>query len=58
MKGIVEKTRHITPVGTSLFLLYILMIGVSGFTAAEVNAQDPIRHDAEHYVLLHQYAEK
>ena len=38
------------------YLVWILAVGI--LSVSTVTAAEPIRHDAEHYVLLHQYADQ
>ena len=40
------------------FSALVMAAILGGLTAAHAPAQEPIRHDSEHYVLLHQYRDK
>jgi len=37
---------------------FLLFMGVMGLLFASAVTAEPIRHDAEHYILLHQYQEQ
>lgn len=43
-------------IATALIRAFMAMSGGNGFAAGE--SAQPIQHDAEHYVLLHQYSEQ
>ena len=53
-------STHKTLRGAFMTNMYKCLLGVaaSGFLVQSALAAKPIQHDAEHYVLLHQYKEQ
>ena len=46
------------PIKKALMLVIISVVVVGLLSVSTATAAEPIQHDAEHYVLLHQYADK
>ena len=44
--------------GMSVLLCAVSIVAVGALMVSTATATEPIRHDAEHYVLLHQYKDR